>query len=132
MEVVVGVGQREAVALVRRRVFGVATVEGVAGEASSVAEVLAVRAAEAASPVRPAEPGHADAIVVLESSAALLHRGDDLVAEDQGKLRPGQLAVCDVQVGAAHAAGADFEQDLAGARFRQRTILETQRGPRRL
>ena len=77
-------------------------------------------------------PADADARSSREPAAALLHRGDDLVAEDQGKLRPGQLAVCDVQVGAAHAAGADFEQDLAGARFRQRTILETQRGPRRL
>ena len=42
------------------------------------------------------------------------HGGDDLVARDHGQLRAAHLAVADVQVGAAHAAGVDLDEHVAG------------------
>jgi hypothetical protein len=40
------------------------------------------------------------------------------VADDQGQLRVAQLAVEDVQIGAANAAGANSDQQLIRARRR--------------
>ena len=56
LQVVVGVGKREAVALVGDDPLRVAAVEVVAGEAGRLAEVLAAGEAVAAGAVRPAEP----------------------------------------------------------------------------
>ncbi len=53
-----------------------------------------------------------------------LDPADDLVTRDDRQLRIGQLAVDDVQVGAADAAGLDAQPDLPGAGIRIGPILE--------
>ena len=63
------------------------------------------------------EPGDADALAKRESvhlGALVDDHADDLVAEHQRQSRLSQIAVHDVQVGAADAAGAYLEQDLIG------------------
>ena len=108
LEVRVPVGQREDEALVGDRVLGVAAVDVAPGEARVLAQVLAARAAVRARPVGPAEPRHADA-------RAVLGRAHDLVPEDQGQVAGRDLAVADVQVGAADAARVDPDLDLPRA-----------------
>jgi hypothetical protein len=120
LEVVETVGNRQAVALVCDDPVRVAAVEVVAGEARRLAEVLAAGEAEAARAVRPAEPRHSEALPVLRPA-------DDLVAQDEWKLRIRQLAVHDVEIGAADAAGRHAEPDLAGRRHRRRNLLQPQR-----
>ena len=68
------------------------------------------RPAVPAVAVGPAEPRHAQA-------AAVLGQAHDLVAEDERQLRVRKLAVDDVQVGAAHPAGAHLEQQLTRPRL---------------
>ena len=121
LEIRVAVGNREAEALVGDRVLRVAAVERVAGEARVVAEVLAPRPAVAARAAGPAQPRHADPLARREARrrpGRRRDRADDLVAQHQRQLRLGQLAVDDVQVGAADAAGAHLERDLPGPGLR--------------
>ena len=66
-------------------------------------------AAVAALAAGPAEPRDAE-------PAAVLGLADDLVARDERQLRPVELAVDDVQVGAADAARAHAQQHLSIAR----------------
>ena len=101
------VGQRQAVALVGGGQLRVAAVDVASGEARVDAQVLPVGCAVAAGPVGPAQPGDADALPVLGAR-------DDLVAEDDRKLGRLDLAVAQVQIGAADAAGADLQQQLPG------------------
>jgi hypothetical protein len=49
------------------------------------------------------------------------------VARDQGQARVGQLAVDNVEVGAAEAAGVDLQQNLPWAGPRSRLIAEFER-----
>ena len=108
--------QREAVALVRHGVLGVAPVDVVAREPGPVAEILPAGPAVPALTVGPAEPGHAHSIARTETSRpgpGPLDGGHDLVAKYKGKLGMGELAVGHVQVGPADAAGPDPEQELA-------------------
>src|SRR5205085_5878434 len=122
----VALWDREAEALVGDGVLRVAAVEVVAGEARRVAEVLAPARAVAAGAVRPAEPRDADA------AAARLVDADDLVADDERQLRMRKLAVDDVQVGAADAAGEDADEQLTRGRLRRRPLLEPERAARRV
>ena len=122
-EVAEPVGNREAEALVGDDPLGVAAVDVVAGEAGAVAEVLPAARAEAALAARPAEPGHAE-------PAAVLGLADDLVAGHERQLRTRELAVDDVQVGAADAAGADAEQQLPRRRLGPLELRRPQRRAR--
>src|SRR5262245_5376462 len=54
------------------------------------------------------------------------------MAENEGKLWVGQLAVNDVQIGPAHPAGGDPDQDLPGPRLRIRDLSLDQRLARSL
>ena len=108
-----------------------AAVEVVAGEACARTEVLAAGPAEAAGAAGPTQPRDAHPRARRESCDVRAERddvADDLVAEDERELGIGQLAVGDVQVGAAYAARGDPEQHLVRpgsglgqARFAQRT-----------
>ncbi len=72
-----------------------------------------------------AQPRHADAVPhpeLFHLSAPGRHRADDFVAEDQGQLGFGQLAVHDVQVGAADAAGPHPDEHLLRAGMRDRDL----------
>ena len=83
----------------------------------ALAEVLAARAAVAALAAGPAQPRDPDPVAgreALRPLPRLDHLADDLVAEDQRQLRLGELAVDDVQVGAADAAGDHPDESLPG------------------
>jgi len=113
------VGEREGVPLVGDRVLGVAAVHAVPREARPRAQVLAPRPAVAALAARPRQPWHADAAArreALGTVASLGHGADDLVAEHQRQLRVRELAVGDVEVGAADPTGVHAQQELARAR----------------
>src|SRR3954447_5718522 len=106
----VGVAGRdiEAVALVGDGELGVAPVDVAAGEPRAVAQVLAAAPAVLALAVGPAEPRHADPPVGPGD------RADDLVPDHERRARHVELAVDDVQVGAADAARVHLDQQLAG------------------
>ena len=99
---------------------GEATVAREAGEQRVVAEILAMRPAIGAMATSPAQPGHADPLSGASDAA------DDLVAGDDGE-RTMELAVEDVEIGAADPAGGDLDQQLAGAGFRNRPLDHAQR-----
>src|SRR5207245_11054435 len=87
--------------------LGVAAVHLVAREARPIAQVLPARAAVAALAAAPAEPGHPHAVSDAEAVDAgpSPGRGDgphDLVTEDERQRGVWQLAVENMQVGAAH------------------------------
>ena len=116
--VAVAVGQGEAVGGVGDGELGIAAVQRVAGEAGRVAQVLVAGAAIGAGAAGVAEPGDADPPADGErggARAAGQHLAHDLVAGDQRQLGVRQLAVDDVQIGAADRAGLDPHQDLARA-----------------
>ena len=115
LRVAIGWRQLEAVARVGDGVLGIAAVDLVAGEARVVAEILLAAAAIEARAVGRAEPRHADAVAdgeALDARAERRDLADDLVAENERQLGMRQLAVDDVQIGAAHAAGRDLDEDL--------------------
>ena len=76
--------------------------------------------AVAARAVGPAEPGNAEALPVLRAA-------DDLVTDDERELRLRQLAVDDVEVGAADRARGDPQPNLARLRLGDGQLLEPQR-----
>ena len=68
-----------------------------------------------------AEPRDADAITKAEAPDTGTepdHGADDLVSGHPRQLRQREVAVDDVQVRAAHAAGMNSQQDLVGRRRR--------------
>jgi hypothetical protein len=117
LQIVEAVRDGKAVALVGDSPLRVAAVEVVAGEPRAVAKVLAAGRAVATLAVGPAEPRNAE-------PPSVLRLADDLVARNERKLRPVELAVDDVQIGPAHAAHAHAEQHLPGSRLGDCHILE--------
>ena len=108
--------KRKAEPRVGDRVLGVAAVELVAGEACAVAQVLAPGPAKTAYPAAPPQPWHSHPLVrreSLDARAGRYHGADDLVAQHERQLRVRELAVGDMEIGAAHAARLHGEQDLA-------------------
>ena len=100
-------------------VRGVAAVAGVAGELGMVAKILAALVAIEAMAAGVRQPGNADPLAdgeILDPGAEPLDQADHLVAGNDRQPRIGQLAVDDVQIGAADAAGFDANQQLAPAR----------------
>ena len=57
-------------------------------------------------------------------------RADDLVAQDEGQLGVGEFAVDHVQVGAAHSAGPDGDENLTGAGLGSRGVGSAQQAMR--
>ncbi len=111
-------------------IFGVAAIDGVAGEFRMVAEILGARAAIAADAVGAMQPGNSNARAKREASSAgteLLDHADDLVPWNDGRLARRQFAFDDVQVGAANAAEAHADENLAIRRLRHRDVGELQR-----
>ncbi len=121
--------QREAVARVGQREVRVAPVDLVAGERGLVAEILAAAGAVATAPAGGPQPGNADALPRLQAvhaGPAALHPAHDLVAGNDGQPHRLELAVDDVQVGPAHAAGADPHEHLTAPRLRHRALDQLQ------
>ena len=106
LETGIALGKCQAKTFIDDGVLGIAAVQVVAGEPRVVTEVLAAGTAEPAVAVRPAEPGNPDAPILADDSS------DDLVAEHERQLRVRQLAVEDVEVGPADAAGLHPDEQL--------------------
>ena len=68
----------------------------------------------------PAQPGHADPLAGAGDPA------DDLVA-GHDRQRPGDVAVHHMQIGPAHAAGRDLDQELARTGLGHRPLDHAQR-----
>jgi len=109
-----GFGERVGEVGADEDVFGVASIDGVAGEGGVVAEILFVAEAEGAGAVGASDPGdtdaHADGAFGCSSADNL---ADDLVAGDEGLMHEAEVALEDVEVGAADTAGEDAEHDLS-------------------
>src|SRR5439155_15791789 len=119
LEVWIAFGNREAEPGVRCRVVRIAAVNVVAREARSLAQVLAPGEAELAHAAGPSQPGDANPVAQPRRGHAFAgfdHLRNDLVAEDEGKFRLGQLTVDDMEIGPADPARMDFQQNLARAR----------------
>ena len=115
------VGEGEAEALVGDGVLRHAAVDVAAGEPRAGAQVLAPRGAVGAHAAGPAQPRHADPLGARSDGA------DDLVTQDARGRGDVNLAVHQVQVGAADGAGADLQQQLAGLGARHLPLDRPQR-----
>src|SRR5262249_34025963 len=120
-DVVTGFTKRKAIAGIGDEMRGKAAVARVSGEARAVAKVLPPAPAIRTFAAGVTEPGNADAFAGFRGSdagAKRIHPPDHFVAGNDriGDIR--QLAVDDMQVGPAYAAGADLDARVAGAGFR--------------
>jgi len=101
--------------------FGVTAVDLVTGEAGLVAQVFGAAPAVLAVAAAMPQPRNADAFADLEavhSRTQCLHPADDFVTRNDGQFGFGQIAVDDVQIGAADAAGRYPDLHLSGSRQR--------------
>ena len=120
LHVVEFVGERVGVRLFHHDVVGVAPVDVPAGEAWPEAEVLSPRGAEAADPAGVRQPGHPDAVTLPPAGAPgteLVDHTDDLVPWRDPRPAWDQVALGEVEVRPAHAAGPDAHPHLAGPRL---------------
>ena len=88
-----------------------------AGEDSALAEVLATAPAEPAATAGAPEPGDARPLANAPPGGLRprrLHRADDLVAGHHREPAGGEVAARELEVGAAHSAGLDAQQQLVG------------------
>jgi hypothetical protein len=111
-------------------VLGVASVHHPPREDGTLAEVFAAGTAELADSARPVQPGNADARPRWESGGAGsmgFHHSDYLVAWNYGRFLGRQFAFGHVQVGAAHSAGMDPDEHLAGPGAGLRQISDFER-----
>ena len=115
MEVVVGLRQGEDEACVGEHLLGIAAVELVAGEPGFLAKVLLAGVAPPAFAAAVAQPrdAHPGSGRKLRPSPGLQDFAGHLVARDDRAGDVRELAVDDVQIGAAHATGPDPDPDLA-------------------
>jgi hypothetical protein len=91
-----------------------------------VAEIFLPLAAEETVAVNAAHPGDADAglwFELLEAFAEALDAADDLMAGDDGGVLRFEIAGGDVEIGAADAAGFDFEKYLIRSGFRDGDVF---------
>src|SRR6266540_2581232 len=128
----IAVRDREGVPRVHHGCLREASVEVVPGEARPLAQILAPRAAGAADAARPAEPRDADAVAGREPTGAraeCLDPPHHLVPEDERQLGMWQLAVDDVEVGAADAARGDLDPELPRSRDGEGKVRLGERRP---
>src|SRR5581483_4654309 len=121
MKAVLGLGGRE---------FGVPSIDLIAREQGRVAQVLSPLGAVSASAAGVPEPGNAHTVAFAEARDArphLLDPADNLVPGDDGKLRIRQLAIDDMEIGPAHAAGGHAYEHLARSRLALGDVPHLQR-----
>ena len=125
--------QRKAEPRIGQSVRRIAAIARIAGEQRPVAEIFTSIAAIGANPAGRSKPGHADSFVAREASDIRPHSSDaadDFVPRHDGELCRRQLAVDDMQIGAANPACFDFDQDFAGSRSRNWALPQHESGPR--
>jgi len=111
---------------------GVAPVAGPPGEGRRVAQVFGARKAIAAPAAGLAEPGDAPAVAdgdALDARPHRIHTPDDLMAGNERAASLGQVAIDHMKVGAADAAGADPQPQLARGRLGIGASFRAQAGP---
>jgi hypothetical protein len=102
-------------------VGGIAAVARITSEQGAIAEIFPPIAAVSALPAGSAKPRHADALPDVKRIDAVPHHfdaADDFVTRHDRKFGIGQLAINDVQVGAAHPARRHANSDFADCRPR--------------
>jgi hypothetical protein len=122
--------ERKAVAGVRDEMGGKAAVTRVAGEARAVAKVLLAAPAIGTFAAGVTEPGNTDAFADFQGGDAGAKRvdpADHLMARNDRIGDIGQFSVNDMQIGPAHAAGADLDAHVARRGFRIVPPLEPER-----
>ena len=132
MQVVDSVRDRDACGRVREHVGRITAGQLVTREQRTGAQVLASRGAVATRPAssdratapRPAAPAKAS------PSAHLQHTSHRLMAEHERQHRLRQLAISDVQIGAAHAASLHSKQSRPAPGERNRQVLQLERARR--
>jgi hypothetical protein len=113
--VIEGGRQGEGEAGADEDVLGVASVDGVARKDGVVAEVFFAAEAVRADAVGSADPGDTDPRAVGKCrGAAFDDLADDLMAWDELAADGREIALDDVQVGAADSAGKHAEEDVSG------------------
>ena len=129
MYVIEAGGQRIDEIGARQGVFGITAVDCVPSKDGLNAEIFHVMAAVPTIAVNATHPGDADAHADRKVlSCALDDLADDLVAGDETWVECGEIALDDVQVGAAGSTGDDAEQDVAGYELRTRYLLNAEKG----
>jgi hypothetical protein len=120
-DIVILIGQREAVTCIGHRSLGIAAIDLIAGEAGLLAQILPAAPAILAFPAGPAKPGNAHAVARLELRHVWADRNnpaDDFMARDHVRLRVGQLAIQQMQIRPADAAGKHRDRYFSGVRLR--------------
>jgi hypothetical protein len=116
------------------RIFRLSAIDGDAGDALASAQILIAFVAELTFAAGVLDPWNTDALSdsdALNGGASLDYATDDFVAEDQRlfydacELRP--VAVGDVQIGVAHAADFDCDQNFIDIGRGTSYFLQTQR-----
>jgi hypothetical protein len=121
LEIRVSGRDREAEALVGDRLLGKSAIERIPGEARAVTEILASGATVFAFVAGSPEPRDPDARAGPKPGhpvANFADRSHDLMPKHKRLPRPGEVAVDDVEIGAADATNADRERHLGWAGFR--------------
>ena len=122
--------KRKTKARVGHRMGRIAAVAGIAGKHWRIAQILAPGAAIRTGAICAAEPRHTDALAEREAGHARSDRrdtADNFVSRDDRQLRVRQVAVDHMQIGAAHPASGDLDQDFAAGRLRDRPLAQNQR-----
>jgi hypothetical protein len=124
------VGQRETKGRVGHGVIREAPVSLIARELGVIAKIFLSMRAKGAVAAGVSEPADADALSAPEAGDAVAERvyvRHDLMAGNNGGAARRQIAVDDMQVGAANGAGSDLQQKLPWPRLWNLPILQLQR-----
>ena len=114
----------------RQGVFGVAAVYCIAGEGRVFTEILLAGPAVFADAAGTVQPRNSDAVADAQKAGLAADRFDnphDLMARDHGRFTRRQLALDDVQVGAADTAGGDADEHLIALGRGAREFLKYKR-----
>ena len=117
MQIVIPLGQAKTIARIGKRIFGVAAVAVIAGEYGVVAQVLALCQAEPAMAATAGQPGHAHPFpdrAFVSQIAGMDDRPHHFMPQNQGRLMQRQFAVENMQIGTAHTARGNPQQDFIG------------------
>jgi hypothetical protein len=125
MQIVEALVQRMRKIRARDDGLGIAAIDVVPREYRRVAQIFTPCTAKAARAVRPAEPRYPDARSNLKRNAVGTSSddADDLMSGNDRRMMRGKVAFYDVQVGSAHAAGANGDENFTGMQSARVALL---------
>ena len=110
----------------RQRILRIAAIDGIAGKSRRIAEILVALAAVPARSVGSAEPGDTHTGSERQLWSCAFHNVADNLVPGNNLTQPRRkFAFDDVEVGPAHAAGANFQQNVAGQKRRTRNFFDS-------